>query len=165
MNKKPFKSFMEYLDSKGKLVEKPEVKTVATYDDEAPDAPEKVEGQKEKPADYSNPVKKSKFISEPEEGLGDEGKEMPKSKFSSDSEGLGHEGDEKLVYEPKVSPIGEWLNKTKNLKVSELAKNITEDNMSLSSDLHTIIRETVELCKDKNFAAVLKAALKKNNII
>lgn len=165
MNKKPFRSFAEYIDAKGNLVEKPEIKTVATYDDNPPDAPEKVEGQKEKPAPYSNPIKKSKFVVEPEEGLGDEGKDMPKTKISAKSDGLGHEGDEKLVYEPKVSPMGEWSNKTKNLKVSELAKNIAENNMSLSDDLHTIIKETVELCKDAKFAAVLKAALQKNNII
>lgn len=165
MNRKPFKSFSEYLDSKGKLVEKPDVKTVATFDDTPPSAPEKVEGQKEKPSPYSNPVKKSKFIVEPEDGLGDEGKEMPKTKSSDDSEGLGHEGDEKLVYEPKVSSMGEWSDKTKNLKVSELAKAIAKDNTSLDYDLHMVVKETVELCKNKKFATVLKSALKNKNII
>lgn len=165
MNKKPFKSFVEYMDSKGKVIEKPETKVVASYDDAPPESPEKVEGQKEKPAPYSNPTKKSKYIIEPEDGLGDEGEKMPKSKDPKKCDGLGHEGDEKLVYEPKVSPMGEWSNKTKNLKVSDLAKNIAENNMSLSDDLHTIIKETVELCKNEKFAAVLKAALQKNNII
>ena len=165
MNKKPFKSFVEYMDSKGKLIEKPETKVVASFDDTPPDSPEKGEGQKEKPAPYSNPSKKFKTSFEPEEGLGDIGDKIPATKEPNQGEGLGHEGDEKLVYEPKVSSVGEWVEKTKNLNVSELAKTISENNYGISNDLHTIIKETVELCKDKNFAAVLKAVLKKNNII
>ena len=71
MNKTEFISFHEYLNSKGKMQEDPDVKLVATFDDEPTNSPEKYDGQKEKPSPYSNPTKKSKFIAEPEDGLGD----------------------------------------------------------------------------------------------
>lgn len=165
MNKTEFISFHEYLNSKGKMQEDPDVKLVATFDDEPTNAPEKYDGQKEKPSPYSNPTKKSKFIAEPEDGLGDEGKEMKSSKCKDDSEGLGHEGDKKLIYEPKVSSVSEWTKETRNMKVSQLAKKIKNEGCITPANMHKTIKETVEFCKNTTFASSLVIELKKKNII
>lgn len=122
-----FKSFQEYLDQNKKLVEKPKVSKIADFEGKQPSKPEKEtlkktdcgcssggKGQTGESAPYSN---------------GQNAKDP--NKDSTDA--LGHQGDKKLVYEPKVDEqpkekttwpkgMSEWLEKTKKCLLLSLQK-------------------------------------------
>ena len=90
-----FKSWNEYLDERGKMVEKPEVDKVADYDGKTPVAPEKVKPLK-------NPDGKEqagKQVGTPAPYAPANNKQKNPNKTTT---GMADEGDKKLIYKPKI---------------------------------------------------------------
>ena len=92
---------------------------------------------------------KNKLVSKPKD------KEVSKVKIKKNKEALGHEGDDKLIYEPKTTPVElknapdwhksktrEWLEKTKKMSLAEFAKNVyTKDSEKTNEIISKLLKE------------------------
>lgn len=127
MSMKNFKSWKEYIDERGKLVDKPPVKTVPDFDGKIQTAPEKsiksgkgwkIDGPKpEQPKPYS--VKNTQNAPAPEKG------------------GFAEKGDKDLIYKPKLEKklkSEEFIEKTQNMSLQEYANYIVEQCKCESMD-------------------------------
>lgn len=103
------KTKLEYVNEKGKVVEKAKTDVVADY--EGPD-PKSPEGKNNKPYKATDVKKASE-------------KELEK--------GLAHTGDKEMVYEPntktakKVTKTEQFLNKTKEMSLAEFTKYMLDE--------------------------------------
>jgi hypothetical protein len=110
-NKTPKKhaQVKEYLDFKGKVVEKPDTEEVSDYKGPQPTAPEEKGAAPYKAANDTQPAKK----------------ELEK--------GLGELGNKELVYEPdtknsvKITKTEQFVNKTKNMSLSEFTQYMLKE--------------------------------------
>jgi hypothetical protein len=120
MNK--FRTWREYLDNKGKLVEKPEEKEVADYDGPDPKSPEKpvTKGKnwdaKAPKGDEPKPYRASSKDSTPKKG----------------EKGFADEGPKDLVYTPdtkvkKKSKTEQFLDTTKDMTLSEFTNHMLKE--------------------------------------
>jgi len=149
-----FKSFQEYLNDTGKMVEKPEVKVVAGYEGETPTSPEKT-----KKDPNAGGAKDSKSTNKPYKA-GTDAKNPNKAE-----KGFAHEGDSDLKYEPTTnvkksnyggdevkswldsSSVTEWLNKTRNLSGAKFVSQMRNETSGTSIGQ---IKETVNLCENNS---------------
>lgn len=126
--KNKLKTWKEYLDQNGKLVEKPVVSTVADYKGKNPASPDP------SAADPNGLVKYTQHTvpySAPGKDSG-----LPKQKG-----GLADEGDKNLVYKPgetknkqkelptwpKTTTTEQFINETKNMSMSEFIKHMKQE--------------------------------------
>ena len=149
-----FKSFQEYLNDTGKMIEKPAVKVVAGYEGETPTSPEKT-----KKDPNAGGAKDSKSTNKPYKA-GTDAKNPNKAE-----KGFAHEGDSDLKYEPTTnvkksnyggdevkswldsSSVTEWLNKTRNLSGAKFVSQMRNETIGTSIGQ---IKETVNLCENNS---------------
>lgn len=132
-----FRTWKEYLDNKGKTVEKPEIDPKADTGPEGDDAPEPfaTSGKgwedkaalKDKPAPYSAPGK-DKGQQKYEKGLGDEGDSKNKVEYKpGDLDATKDRGDAGHTW-PKCSCLkSEVVSKTIGLPINEFASFVREN--------------------------------------
>ena len=165
-----FKSFQEYLNDSGKMVEKPQVKVVAGYEGKVPEAPEKTEKDPQ-----AGGAKAVKGTHKPYKA-GTDAKNPNKAE-----KGFAHEGDNDLKYEPKTdvkksnyggeeakswldsSSVTEWLNKTRNLSDAKFVNKMREATNGLAINE---IKNAVNVCaeNEKNIQHFI-FELKRNNLL
>jgi len=104
--------------------------------------------------------------------------ENAKDPNKEDKSGLVYKGEKGLVYEPNVDEksketktwpktgVSEWVEKTRDLSVSDLARKLKEENGECSENIHELAKGLVEACKcNKKNALTFAREAKRGKIL
>jgi hypothetical protein len=165
MNK--FRKFNEYLDGKGKTVEKPKVDPLA---DTGPEPTKKPPKSVNKGKNWDN---KAALSEDPK----DYAPPQTPSKQQKGEKGFAQEGDKKLVYEPdtdedqkklkswpKTATTKEFLDTTANMSVAELVAFMKNESQ-LDGAAVILVNKVAELvAENSRLMETLVYALKRNGV-